>query len=82
MKHVCTSGKVGHRSVAMAKIAARTHARHLNEKKILAESEYTYRCGECHRWHLTRRSTWDGKPLILAHEASPEALQRWAMGES
>lgn len=78
----CISGKVGHASLGIAKGAAHSFARKLNRDGVLAESQYAYRCESCRQWHLTRRSEWFGTPLILACQAAPESLQRWAMGET
>lgn len=81
MSH-CPSGKISHDNLVAARAHARVQARRLNQAHKLAESNYAYRCADCRKWHLTRRPEWNGEPNVLAHEASPEALQRWAMGEA
>lgn len=76
----CSSGKVRHRRVADAKVAAHAFARTLNRERQIAYSMFAYRCDECRGWHLTRQSGWPG--LVKVFQAAPEHLQRWAMGES
>lgn len=82
----CASGKAGHRSLRVAKAAARIFARRLAEQRELVVDLYAYRCEHCPAWHLTRRSEWPGDQLAPAYIAPvyiapPEETQRWAWGE-
>jgi hypothetical protein len=73
----CESGKTRHTSLARAKIAARSFARALNAEHQIAYTMYAYPCDKCRGWHLTRQAGWSN--VILALQAAPEELQRWAM---
>jgi hypothetical protein len=78
MRGPCPSGKTKRRSIREAENAARTIARASYRARKLMPSLYAYRCPECGRLHLTKRSTFAGQPNTLIFAAPPEALQRWA----
>lgn len=75
----CKTGKVHHRNLKLAIIAARGHHRTLNREHKLAETLYAYSCRHCRGWHLTRLAEYNGRPHKVAAVAAPEHLQRWAM---
>ena len=78
----CPSGKVGYSSLAKVRSGAKVFARRLNERHVIAETMYAYRCDECSHFHLSRAKTFAGVPNTLVFTAPPEELQRWAMGEA
>ena len=77
----CSSHKTRHRSTKDAEVGAHVFARQINASGRLVQDLYTYRCPECHNWHLTREKRFAGQDNLLVHVAAPEGLQRWAMGE-
>ena len=77
----CSSRKTRHRSAKDAEVGAHAFARKLNASGQLVQDLYTYRCTECHNWHLTRERRFAGQENLLVHVAAPEALQRWAIGD-
>lgn len=74
----CITGKVSHRDLGVAIVAARGHHRQLNREGIVAHTLYAYSCRRCRGWHLTRLAEYAGRPHKVAAEAAPVELQRWA----
>lgn len=78
MKH-CVTGKVGHQTIRLARVAARKTAIELNQNGETCESLFAYRCHECKAYHLTRMKEYKGEANQLVHIAAPAELQHWAM---
>lgn len=74
----CATGKVAHRNLGIAIVAARGHHRQLNRDGIIAQTLYAYSCRRCKSWHLTRMAEYQGRPHKIAAEAASVELQQWA----
>lgn len=77
----CPSRKVGHSSLANARVAAHSFARELNRSGTYSEDMYAYRCSACRRWHTTHAREWGEHVNVQVFEAPSRELQDWAMGE-
>lgn len=62
-------------------MGARRVGQELLARGRLVEDLYLYRCGDCSRFHLTRRSVFRGVSNDLVAFAPPLDAQLWAMPE-
>lgn len=82
MSRTCPSGKAGHASVEAAAFSAKAFSIELNRRGLYSDDLYAYRCGDCRRWHTTRRAEWNGHVNRIVYVAPSRELQRWAMGRA
>lgn len=73
------SGKTKYRTLDAAARGASWMARMAIGERRIESNLYAYICEHCDRWHITHRSTWDGRINHQVHHAPPEVVQRWMM---